>query len=211
MPECVRKHAKMRRGTLESMLESDWGPAKTKKITNFSRCFKADRPGRRVWFQIPASDGFQTNEMWRPDEMDLSAQFQGSVGRPGWAIENFPPHGNQICVPVVPDETDGHGHEFPPRSATGAAVLIPLPRIGATAVVPPDRQSILEPVPPTRCSRRGSAAASFPIPHLDAADRHDLRMQIRLQNERQTPAWHWSRQIRDKPCVFGMAQKPGKR
>jgi hypothetical protein len=35
MPECVRKRAKMRRGTLESMLDSDSGPAKTKKSQTF--------------------------------------------------------------------------------------------------------------------------------------------------------------------------------
>ena len=209
MPECVRKHAKMRRGRLESMLESDWGAAKTKKNHKLFQVFQGRPSGRRVWLQIPASGGFQTNEMhlFLPNFKAVSV---GLVER----FKNFPPHGNQICVPVVPDETDGHGHEFPPRSATGAAMLIPLPRIGATAVVPPDRQSIiLEPAP------HGLGALAEAAQRLRFRSRiltlptvTTLRMPNPVyQNERQTPAWHWSRQIRDKPCAFGMAQKPGKR
>lgn len=50
MPECVRKRAKMRRGTLESMLDSDFGPAKTKKITNFSN---VSRPTFQVEGLVP--------------------------------------------------------------------------------------------------------------------------------------------------------------
>src|SRR4051794_25663348 len=44
----------MRRGTLESMLESESGPAKTQKTTNFSGSIKADRSAR-ILFQFPCS------------------------------------------------------------------------------------------------------------------------------------------------------------